>query len=88
VLTGHGLAADRIDEQDMMMRIAASLADGRGDAGPVPRRDPPAPEPAPWLPFQTTVSTFTETLPLMLIGMGLYRGLWNGAWSRPRSRRP
>jgi uncharacterized protein len=35
------------------------------------------------LPFQTTGSTFTETLPLMLIGMGLHRaGLWRGVWSR------
>jgi uncharacterized protein len=29
-----GLAADRIDEQDMMMRIAASLADDRGVLAP------------------------------------------------------
>ncbi|EGD59399.1 hypothetical protein Y88_1554 [Novosphingobium nitrogenifigens DSM 19370] len=84
VLAGHGLAADRIDEQDMMMRIAASLADDRSVlVAPFLAAIRLRLSQAPWLPFQTTVSTFTETLPLMLIGMGLYRsGLWNGAWSR------
>jgi uncharacterized protein len=84
VLTGHGLAADRADEVAMLARIASSIADDRrilaASFGAALRLRLTQ---APWLPFQTTGSTFTETLPLMLIGMGLHRtGLWGGAWSR------
>jgi uncharacterized protein len=84
VLAGHGLAADRTDEAAMMGRIAGAIADDRAIAtapfGAAVRLRLTL---APWLPFQTMASIFTETLPLMLIGMGLHRaGLWRGAWSR------
>ncbi len=84
VLAGHGLAADRADETAMLARIATSIADDRRIlAAPFVAAVRLRLTQAPWLPFQTTVSTFTETLPLMLIGMGLHRtGLWSGAWSR------
>ncbi len=82
VLAGHGLAADRADEAAMLARIAASIGDDQrilaaGFGAAVRLRLMQAP----WLPFQTTASTFAETLPLMLIGMGLHRaGFWQGAW--------
>lgn len=85
VLAGRGLAGDRTDEATMMANIAASLADDQrilaaGFIDAIRLRLAQAP----WLPVQTTGSTFTETLPLMLIGMGLHRtGLWRGDWSRP-----
>ena len=84
VLAGHGLAADHADEAAMLTRIATSIADDRrilaaGFIAAIRLRLVQAP----WLPFQTTGSTFNETLPLMLIGMGLHRaGLWQGRWSR------
>jgi uncharacterized protein len=86
VLAGHGLAADRAEQAAMLARIALSigadqrvLAAGFGAAVRLRLTQ------APWLPFQTTGSTFTETLPLMLIGMGLHRsGLWQGAWPARR----
>jgi len=84
VLAGHGLAADRADEATMLAKIAASLGDDRRIlAAPFVAAIRLRLVQAPWLPFQTTGSTFTETLPLMLIGMALHRtGLWQGAWSR------
>lgn len=84
VLAGHGAPADRAEEAAMLARIAASLAADRrilaaSFVGAVRLRLGEAP----WLPFETTGSTFTETLPLMLIGMALHRaGLWRGEWSR------
>jgi uncharacterized protein len=43
---------------------------------------------APWLPFSTTSATFTETFPLMLMGMALMRtGLFTGSWSGATLRR-
>ena len=83
VLAGHGVPADRADEAAMLARIAASIAQDQrilaaGFSAAIRLRLTEAP----WLPFQTAGSTFTETLPLMLIGMGLHRsGLWQGAWS-------
>ncbi|WP_353226577.1 DUF418 domain-containing protein [Novosphingobium sp.] len=84
VLAGHGLAADRADEAAMGMRIAASIADDqRILAASFVTAIRLRLATAPWLPFQTTVSTFTETLPLMLIGMALHRsGFWAGGWAR------
>ena len=84
VLAGHGLAADRTDEASMMVRIADSIAEDRhilaASFGAALRLRL---ETAPWRPFQTMASIFTETMPLMLIGMALHRtGLWRGAWSR------
>lgn len=84
VLAGHGLAADRADEVAMMGRIAASVDQDRmiAAAGFV-RAVWLRLTLAPWVPWQTFGSVFTETVPLMLIGMGLFRsGLWRGAWSR------
>ena len=84
VLAGHGLAADSADEATMMAKIATSLAEDQrilsaGFIAAIRLRLAQAP----WLPVQTTGSTFTETLPLMLIGMGLHRtGLWRGTWSK------
>lgn len=83
VLAGHGPSADRADEAAMMARVAASIAAdtrvlGAGFGEAVRLRWTAAR----WLPFETAGSTFTETLPLMLIGMGLHRtGLWSGGWS-------
>lgn len=84
VLAGHAAAADRADEAAMMARIATSIADDRRIlAAPFVAAVRLRLGTAPWLPFQTLGSTFTETLPLMLIGMALHRsGLWQGAWSR------
>lgn len=84
VLAGHGVAADRADESAMMARIAASLAADRQILiAPFVAAIRLRLTTAPWLPFQTLGSTFTETLPLILVGMGLHRaGLWRGAWSR------
>lgn len=40
---------------------------------------------APFWPLVMTIATFAETLPLMLLGMALYRsGFTTGAWSRRR----
>jgi uncharacterized protein len=84
VLAGHASPADRAEQAAMVARIAASIATDQriaaaSFAGAVRLRL----SEAPWLPFQTAGSTFTETLPLMLIGMGLHRaGLWRGAWPR------
>ena len=83
VLAGGGLTIDRADETAMMARIAQSLAADRqiliaSFFAAIRLRLTTAL----WLPVQTTGSTFTETLPLMLIGMGLHRtGLWTGMWS-------
>ncbi len=84
VLAGHGLPADRADEAAMMTRIAASIAeDQRILAAPFAQAVRLRLQTAPGLPLATLASIFTETLPLMLIGMGLHRtGLWHGAWSR------
>jgi len=83
-LTGGGLATDRADETAMMARIAQSLAADRQILiAPFFAAIRLRLTTAPWLPLQTTGSTFTETLPLMVIGMGLHRaGLWTGMWSR------
>jgi uncharacterized protein len=85
VLAGHGLPVDRSEQAAMMVRIAASLATDRQILhAPFVAAIRLRLATAPWLPFQTLGSTFTETLPLMLIGMGLYRGgLWSGSWPRP-----
>lgn len=89
VLAGHGAAADRADEAAMMARVAASIAaDTRIQAAGFAEAVRLRVAQAPWLPLQTTGSTFTETLPLMLIGMGLHQlGLWNGGWSARALRR-
>lgn len=88
VLTGHGLPADAADQAAMMARIATSLADDRRVLlAPFLAAVRLRLTMAPWLPFQTLVSTFGETMPLMLIGMVLHRtGLWRGAWPPARLR--
>ncbi|WP_420381519.1 DUF418 domain-containing protein [Novosphingobium sp.] len=85
VLTGAlALPTDRADEAAMMARIARSLAEDHAILiAPFFAAIRLRLATAPWLPLQTTGATFTETLPLMLIGMGLHRaGLWTGAWRR------
>jgi uncharacterized protein len=84
VMAGHGTAGDRADETAMMARIAASIASDRQVmAAPFVAAVRLRLQGDPWLPFETLGSTFTETLPLMLIGMGLHRtGFWSGGWSR------
>ena len=85
ILTGGiSLPGDRADEAAMMARIAQSIAEDRQILlAPFLAAIRLRLNTAPWLPFQTTGATFTETLPLMVIGMGLHRaGLWTGAWDR------
>ena len=83
VLAGNGSAAEVAEQAGMMERIAASITlDTRIlDAGffEAIKLKWAA---APFLPFETTISTFTETFPLILIGMALYRGgFFRATWS-------
>ncbi len=83
VLAGHGSAAEMAEQAGMMERIAASIALDTQilDAsftGAIGLKWATAP----LLPFETTISTFTETFPLILIGMALYRaGFFRAMWS-------
>jgi len=84
VLAGQGSAAEAAEQAAMMQRIAASIAldtrilnAGLGEAIRLRLAS------APWLPFETTLSTLTETFPLILLGMALYgSGFFGGGWSR------
>ncbi|MCW1382976.1 DUF418 domain-containing protein [Novosphingobium sp. KCTC 2891] len=89
VLSGHGTPAEVAEQAGMMARIAASIADDTRilDAGFIEAIRLRL-SIAPFLPFSTTLSTLTETLPLMLIGMALHRsGFFAGAWSERALRR-
>ena len=83
VLAGHGSAAEIAEQAGMMERIAASTTlDTRildaGFIGAIGLKWATAP----LLPFETAISTFTETFPLILLGMALYRASFFGAtWS-------
>lgn len=84
VLSGHANPADIAEQAGMTQRIAESIAaDLRVlNAGFVEALRLRLGE-APFLPFATTLSTFTETFPLMLLGMALHRsGFFSGGWSR------
>lgn len=84
VLAGGGPPADRAEQAGMMARIVQSMASDTQvlNAGFIQAvRLRIATDP--WLPFSTLLLTLTETLPLMLIGMALYRsGFLSGGWSR------
>lgn len=84
VLAGGGTQAERVEQAEMMARIAQSITDDTRilNAGFVEAirlrltTDP-------WLPFSTVLLTLTETLPLMLLGMALFQsGFFAGGWSR------
>ena len=89
VLAGHGSAAEVAEQATMMGRIAAAnAADFRilhaGFLEALRLRLTTAP----FLPFDTTAATFTETVPLMLLGMAAMRtGLFTGGWSQNLLRR-
>ncbi len=84
VLAGRGSHAEVAEQAAMMARIAASLAlDTRildaGFGAAIRLRLAHMP----LLPLDTTLSTLTETFPLILLGMGLYgTGFFGGSWSR------
>ncbi|WP_408588354.1 DUF418 domain-containing protein [Novosphingobium sp.] len=83
VLAGHASPAEVAEQAGMMQRIAASVADdvrilNAGFVEAVRLRWTTAP----FLPFETTLSTLTETFPLMLLGMALQAsGFFAGEWS-------
>ncbi|MCH7628759.1 MAG: DUF418 domain-containing protein [Proteobacteria bacterium] len=83
VLAGHASPAEVAEQAGMMQRIAASVADdvrilNAGFVEAVRLRWTTAP----FLPFETTLSTLTETFPLMLLGMALQTsGFFAGDWS-------
>jgi uncharacterized protein len=88
VLAGHGSPAEIAEQAGMMQRIAASMADDTAilNAGFLDALRLRL-SIAPFLPFQTFLSTLTETLPLMLIGMAMHAsGFFTGGWS-PRALR-
>jgi uncharacterized protein len=84
VLAGLGTPDERLEQAQMMVRIAQSIASdtqilNAGFARAVRLRIATDP----WLPFSTVLLTFTETLPLMLIGMALFQSrFFSGEWSR------
>ncbi len=89
VLAGHASAADIAEQADMMDRIAAMNASdiailNAGFLDAIRLRLATDP----FLPFQTAMITFTETLPLMLLGMAMLRtGFFTGGWSERTLRR-
>lgn len=89
VLTGHASPAEVAEQAGMMQRIAVSVAGdvrilNTGFVEAVRLRWTTAP----WLPFETTLSTLTETFPLMLLGMALQAGgFFAGEWSDRALRR-
>ncbi len=84
VLAGDASPAEMAEQAAMMQRVAASIAQdtrilGAGFADAIGMRLASAP----WLPFETTLSTLTETFPLILLGMALYgTGFFGGGWNR------
>lgn len=84
VLSGHGTPAEQAEQAAMMARIAQSMADdtqilNAGFLEAIRLRTALAP----FLPFRIALATATETLPLMLAGIALFRsGFFTGAWSR------
>lgn len=89
LLAGNGNPAEMAEQAEMMATIATMNASDNAilNAGFIDAirlrltTDP-------FLPFQTTAITFTETLPLMLLGMALLRtGFFTGEWSARTLRR-
>jgi uncharacterized protein len=84
VSAGQGDAADQAQVHEVATRIAASLhEDGRvlhagfGQALAIRLGETPG------FPLTATLNTFSETFPLMLVGMALLRsGALTGAWRR------
>jgi uncharacterized protein len=83
VLAGTAPPADMAEQAAMMGRIAASVAKDAAvlNAGFVEAITLKLSD-APLQPLTTTLSTFTETLPLMLLGMAMIRSGFFTAWSR------
>lgn len=85
VIAGTAAPADVAEQAAMMGRISASVAKdidvlnaGFFEAILLKLAD------APLQPFTTTLSTFTETVPLMLLGMAMVRGGFFTGWQRSR----
>ncbi|MBF5091509.1 DUF418 domain-containing protein [Novosphingobium sp. NBM11] len=84
VLSGHGTAAEQAEQAAMMARIAQSMAQdtqilNAGFLQAIRLRFALAP----FLPFKIALATATETLPLMLVGIALFRsGFFTSGWSR------
>ncbi|MFM9937374.1 MAG: DUF418 domain-containing protein, partial [Novosphingobium sp.] len=89
VLNGHGSPAEVTEQAAMMDRIATSIAaDMRILHAGFLEAFRLRITAAPFLPFETTGATFTETFPLMLLGMAAMRsGLFTGNWSTATLRR-
>ena len=81
VLAGTASAADMAQQAAMMQRIAASVAEDSAvlNAGFLEAIHLKLTHSA-LQPFTVTLSTFTETLPLMLLGMALVRGGFFATW--------
>lgn len=83
VMHGDGDRSARAAEETMQRTFAESVASDRkvlnagfAEATVLRARTDP------WLPLRTTLMTLTETLPLMLIGMALFRtGFFTGGWN-------
>ncbi|SMC58127.1 DUF418 domain-containing protein [Novosphingobium sp. B1] len=85
VLSGHGAAADVAEQTAMMQRIFASVAkdDAVLQAGFIEAVRLKLSS-GPFQPFLVTLSTLTETVPLMLVGMALLRGGFFTHWPSRR----
>jgi uncharacterized protein len=84
VLAGRASPPEMAEQAALMERIAASIALDTQilNAGFVAAIRLKLAN-APFLPLETTLSTLTETFPLILLGMGLYgSGFFGGDWSR------
>lgn len=83
VLGGTANGTDMAEQAAMMQRIAASVAQDNAvlNAGFFEAIRLKLAHSA-LQPFTTTLSTFTETLPLMLLGMALVRGGFFTTWPR------
>ncbi|MFM2371832.1 MAG: hypothetical protein RIS85_1554 [Pseudomonadota bacterium] len=85
ILAGMAGQSDVAEQAAMMQRIAVSVAEDNAilNAGFVEAIRLKLTHSA-LQPFTTTLSTFTETMPLMLLGMALIRSGFFTTWPRPR----